>query len=104
MRDIWIMSERLGLVHLLQLIYYQIRLQCNVNRKDEHQPKYHVSAREWGFYVQKLYDFIRVHFVMFLVTATLHHFTTRLIDLFQNGVNLSINIGHIKLLYMHLGL
>ena len=34
---------------------------------------------------------------MFLVTATLHHFTTRLIDLFQNGVNLSINIGHKKL-------
>jgi len=34
---------------------------------------------------------------MFLVAATLHHFTTRLIDLFQNGVTLSIIIGHIKL-------
>jgi hypothetical protein len=60
-RDISIMSERISPVYLLQLKYYPLRLQCNVNRKDEHQPKYLVSAREWGgFWVQKLCNFIKV--------------------------------------------
>lgn len=92
------MIERPSPVHLLQLKYYPLRLQCNVNRKVEHHPKYHVSAREWGFLRKKnCVTSLKCEFVMFLVTATLHHFATRLIDLFQNGVNLSINIEHIKL-------
>jgi hypothetical protein len=92
------MNERLRSVHLLQLRYYPLRLQCNVNRKDEHHPKYQVSAREWGFLLTKIVlTSLKCEYITFLVTATLHHLTTRLIDLFQNGVKLSINIGHIKL-------
>jgi len=48
------MSERLRSVHLLQLKYYPLRLQRNVKRKDEHHPKYRVSAREWGFLRPKI--------------------------------------------------
>jgi len=83
MRYIWIMSERLGPVHLLQLIYYPLRLQCNVNKKDENRPKYHVSTREWGFYVQKLCDFIkfRVRDVScYSYIVPLHYLTNRFVS------------------------
>lgn len=87
-RDISIMSERISPVYLLQLKYYPLCLQCNVNRKDEHQPKYLVSAREWGgFGYKNCVTSLKCEFVTFLVAAALHHFTSRLIDLFQNGVN-----------------
>jgi hypothetical protein len=83
--------------YVLQLEYYPLPLECNVNRKDEHEPNITFQQGNWSFYVKKFVTSLKCEFVTFLVAATLHLFTTSLINLFQNGVNLCINVGYIKL-------